>query len=144
MARSRRLLQPGRRLLAVSILAMALVTVGCGSSKSANGGGGGVYGGGSTPTPTASGSGNAVTIVNFAFNPQKITVKTGAKVTWTNQDGVQHTVTSADGISTSANKTSLFDSGNLSQGQTFSYTFTKAGTYLLRVHHPRDAGGHAR
>lgn len=57
-------------------------------------------------------------------------MKAGTTVTWTNQDSVQHTVTSADRISVGANVTSLFDSGLFSQGQTFSFAFTKPGTYF--------------
>src|SRR5689334_15693961 len=35
-----------------------------------------------------------VTIDNFSFTPQTITVPAGAKVIWTNRDDVPHTVTS--------------------------------------------------
>src|SRR5258708_779320 len=37
----------------------------------------------------------AVKIDNFTFIPQRLTVKTGTTVTWTNQDDIPHTVTSA-------------------------------------------------
>ena len=63
---------------------------------------------------------NAVTISNFAFTPATITVPVGTKVTWTNQDSTDHTVTSDDG---------LFDSGHIATGATFSFTFTTAGTF---------------
>src|SRR6516225_10010166 len=72
----------------------------------------------STSTPSA--SGNSVTIMNFAFSPASLTVKTGTKVTWTNNDSITHTVTADQGA---------FDSGDLSPGNSFSFTFTKAGTY---------------
>jgi plastocyanin len=61
-----------------------------------------------------------ITIVNFSFSPNEVTIKKGTTVTWTNQDSVIHTATSDTGI---------FDSGNLSQGQSFSYTFSTAGTF---------------
>jgi plastocyanin len=62
-----------------------------------------------------------VTINNFAFMPAIITVKAGTTVTWTNMDEEPHTVTDgADGI-----KSQVL--GN--QGSTFSYTFTKTGTF---------------
>jgi plastocyanin len=70
--------------------------------------------------PATSGSGNAVTISNYSFGPATLTVKVGTTVKWTNQDTVAHTVTSDSGV---------FDSGNLPQGQSFSYTFATAGTY---------------
>lgn len=65
-------------------------------------------------------AGNTVDIANFAFSPATLTVKVGTTVTWTNQDSAAHTVTSDTG---------LFDSGNMPQGKSFSYTFTTAGTY---------------
>ncbi len=73
------------------------------------------------PSPTASTGGNSVTIAGFAFSPQSLTVPVGTKVTWTNNDGVAHTVTSDDG--------KTFDSSSISPGSTYSFTFTKAGTY---------------
>jgi plastocyanin len=76
----------------------------------------------STPTPTpttASSSGNSVSIMNFSFSPNSLTVKVGTKVTWTNHDSVTHTVTANQGA---------FNSPVL-PGNSFSFTFTKAGTY---------------
>lgn len=79
-----------------------------------------------TPTPTAAPTtapttnGNSITIANFAFAPATLTVKVGTKVTWTNNDSATHTVTALQGA---------FDSGDLPTGQSFSFTFTKAGTY---------------
>jgi len=73
-----------------------------------------------TPTPTtASSSGNSVSIKNFSFTPNSLTVKVGTKVTWTNHDSVTHTVTANQGA---------FNSPVL-PGSSFSFTFTKAGTY---------------
>ncbi|HKF38519.1 MAG TPA: cupredoxin family copper-binding protein, partial [Ktedonobacteraceae bacterium] len=75
-----------------------------------------------TPTPTTAPtrSGNSVSIANFAFSPTSLTVKVGTKVSWTNNDSVTHTVTADKGA---------FNSGPLAPGSTFSFTFTKAGTY---------------
>jgi plastocyanin len=80
----------------------------------------------STTTPTS--NGNSVTIMNFAFSPGTLTVKTGTKVTWMNKDTVTHTVTADQGA---------FDSGALSPGNSFSFTFNKAGTYSYHcnIHH---------
>lgn len=66
---------------------------------------------------------NAVTISNFAFSPATITVKAGTKVTWTNQDDVRHSV-SPDSPSADFSDGSLFG-----KGESYSFTFTKAGTY---------------
>jgi plastocyanin len=63
---------------------------------------------------------------NNKFIPDTLTVKTGTTVTWVNQDGYVHTVTSG----ASPNDLSgLFDSGNINGGGTFSFKFNKAGTY---------------
>ena len=72
---------------------------------------------------------NTVSIKNFAFDPAVITVKVGTTVTWTNADQDPHTVTS-DG------KSGPLNSKPLNQGDTFQYTFTKAGTfsYLCTIH----------
>ncbi len=74
-------------------------------------------------------TGNAVTIQNFAFVPATLTVKAGTKVTWTNNDTTVHDVTSTNGPSVTAATTSLFASGTLNQGDSFSFTFSKPGTY---------------
>jgi amicyanin len=115
---------------------------------------GGTSGGGSTPTPTQAGNtpttapaGNtptatatssgptmAVSITTsgtFAFSPASITIKVGTTVTWTNNTSAPHTVTSDDGTT--------FDSGlntPIQPGATFSFTFTKAGTfaYHCQIH----------
>ena len=65
--------------------------------------------------------GNAVAIDNFTFEPQTLTVPTGTTVTWTNHDDVPHTVTSDD-------KTT-FASKGLDTDDTYSFQFTKPGTY---------------
>jgi amicyanin len=66
---------------------------------------------------------SSITISNMAYSPATLTVKAGTKVTWTNQDGVAHSVTSSDGSSMA------FDSGLLGKGQTYTLTFTQPGTY---------------
>lgn len=74
---------------------------------------------GASATTTAAAD-MAITIQGFAFNPATITVPVGTKVTWTNKDAATHTVTSDSGV---------FDSKNLPTGNTFSYTFSQAGTF---------------
>ena len=95
---------------------------------------------GSTPSPAATappasvppsagggGSASAVTMQNLAFNPAALTVKVGTKVTWTNQDGIAHTVTFDTGGATS---------DLLVTGATYEQTFSTAGTlaYHCKVH----------
>lgn len=62
-----------------------------------------------------------VEIKNFAFNPSTTNIKVGDSVTWTNNDGATHTITSDSG-------TELASSG-ISSGSTYSHTFSTAGTY---------------
>ncbi|HET7469502.1 MAG TPA: cupredoxin domain-containing protein [Gemmatimonadales bacterium] len=78
------------------------------------------------PEPPA--SGDAVSIQNFAFVPPNLSVVSGTTVTWTNQDAVQHTVSSDDGHS--------FDSSAFGHGQTFQFTAGAPGTYTYtcRIH----------
>lgn len=73
----------------------------------------------STATTAPTSGGNSISIVNFAFSPQSVTVTVGTKVTWTNNDSVTHTVTADGGAFNQM----------LAPGSTFSFTFTKAGTY---------------
>jgi plastocyanin len=64
------------------------------------------------------------------YDPDNITVLIGVNntVIWTNNDNEPHTVTASDGS---------FDSGNMNPGSTFTYTFTKPGTYLyICTYHP--------
>lgn len=74
-------------------------------------------------------SGDAVAIKNFAFSPATLKVKAGTKVTWTNQDTDAHTVTSAG-------KGGPLHSAALATHATYSYRFTKPGTYayLCTIH----------
>lgn len=62
----------------------------------------------------------SVVIQNFSFMPPSLTVPVGATVTWTNQDTAPHTSTSDTGV---------WESGALSTGQSFSFTFNQPGTF---------------
>ncbi len=84
----------------------------------------------STPTPTGfitilPGSQNPGTLITFS--PQNVTVIIGHNntVEWTNNDTAPHTVTSTT-IPVGA---ASYNSGLLSPGQTFVYTFLVPGTY---------------
>ena len=69
---------------------------------------------------------NQVICKSNKFNPAALTVKAGTTVTWVNEDSYIHTVTSGTSPS---DRSGLFDSGNLNGGDTFSFTFSEAGTY---------------
>jgi amicyanin len=96
-------------LLVIGGLLVALAAA-CGSSGS---------GGGASTAPTGP---NTISIKNFMFSPSTLTVKAGTKVTFVNDDSTPHTAT---GSGSSA----MINSGNLNQGQTYSVTFSKPGTY---------------
>jgi plastocyanin len=60
-----------------------------------------------------------VKIDNFTFGPQKLSVKVGDTVTWTNEDDIPHTVVSIGHYRSQA----------LDTGDKFTFTFTKAGSF---------------
>jgi amicyanin len=75
----------------------------------------------------------AVSIDNFTFNPQKLTVKAGTTVTWTNKDDIPH------GIAATGN--AFARSNALDTDNTYSFTFTTPGTYQYFCYiHPHMTG----
>jgi amicyanin len=80
----------------------------------------GVLAGVAVMAAPAGGQDTAVKIDNFTFTPQRVTVKAGTTVTWTNQDDIPHVV---------ASSTKVFKSKTLDTDDKFSFTFTTAGTY---------------
>ncbi|HVX27862.1 MAG TPA: cupredoxin family copper-binding protein [Parafilimonas sp.] len=99
-------------LFASTICLTVIILFACSKSGGSSYGGNNNGGGNNTP--------NSVSIVNFTFSSSSLTVTSGTKVTWTNNDATTHTVTADDGS---------FDSGNIAPGGTFSHTFNSAGTY---------------
>jgi plastocyanin len=102
------------------VLTLALSVASCGSG-----------GTGSTDATAPSDGTTAVTgqggdtevqviMTNRSYDPQTVTVAVGGTVTWVNQDAPQHDVVADNGEFSSQ----LFD-----KGQSFSFTFTTAGTY---------------
>ena len=74
----------------------------------------------------------AVTIDNFVFSPERLTVKAGTTVTWTNHDDIPHTV---------ASSTRAFKSKVMDTDETFSFTFATPGVYLYFCSlHPHMTG----
>jgi plastocyanin len=61
-----------------------------------------------------------VHISNFTFGFKALTVKVGQTVTWTNDDDIPHTVVATD----KSSRSKVLDTG-----QSFSFTFTKAGAF---------------
>ena len=73
-----------------------------------------------------------VSIDNFNFTPNAVTVAVGTTVVWTNQDDVPHNVTNPD---------KAFKSPTLDTGEKWEYTFQQAGTfnYYCTIH-PKMTG----
>ncbi|TCN35576.1 cupredoxin-like protein [Kribbella orskensis] len=73
-----------------------------------------------------------VEIKDFMFTPMTLTVAVGTTVTWKFDDSTQHTVTADD---------NSFASSPMSNGQTFTHTFSAAGTVAYHCSiHPEMTG----
>lgn len=68
---------------------------------------------------------NTITMVgsygSYSFNPSSKTVTVGTTITWVNNSGTTHTVTSDTG--------SVLNSGNIGNGGSYQHTFNTAGTF---------------
>ena len=92
-----------RRLLVPSlVLAAALAAAGCG--------------GGGTSAPVA--TTQVKMVKSYRFDPDRVEIKAGDSVTWTNDDNFTHTVR-VDGQ----------DDHKVERGHSVSITFDKPGTY---------------
>jgi plastocyanin len=131
-------------LVAVAaLLVIAALTAGCGGSSAGattsgstavtagpgttSGGTATTGGAGTTAAPggtvtSAATAGQTVQVVmkNRTYDPQQVTVKVGDTVTWVNQDSPNHDVVADNGE---------FKSELFANSGSFSFTFTKAGTY---------------
>jgi plastocyanin len=69
---------------------------------------------------------------NIQFAPNDATVKVGTKVTWTNDDSVDHNVTAKSGAD--------FKSSDFGNGGTYTFTPKQAGTikYTCTLHPGMD------
>jgi plastocyanin len=98
-----------------SVLAM-IVTCGIGIQLSSTS-----DSGGSASAPTSVDSLEVlVSIFDFRYSPGNVSVPRGAEVTWVNDDKAQHTATE---------RSSQWDTGALSEGESRAVTFTRPGTY---------------
>jgi plastocyanin len=119
-------------LVALAVCAAPAAIAGCGS-----GGGGssasdtsGAAAPATTAAAAAAASGGAVqvTMKDIQFAPQKVTVKVGQTVRWTNEDSVVHDVRATSGAS--------FKSDLFAKGKTYEYKPAKPGTiaYVCTIH----------
>lgn len=61
---------------------------------------------------------NTVTIKDFSFSPEILTITAGTQVTWKNEDSATHSI-----------KSETFNSTILNQGDTFVFTFSEKGEF---------------
>jgi plastocyanin len=108
---------------------------------------------GSTPAAPASTTsvpaGPVINLSSLMFNPSDTTVEVGTTVTWRNDEPITHTVTSGrfvgvdktTGLRSSQDPDGTFEAKLPGKGKTFSFTFTKAGsyTYYCDIHQGMNA-----
>jgi plastocyanin len=81
----------------------------------------------------ADGPTSTVSIDNFSFGPQTLTVKAGTTVTWTNKDDIPHGI--------GATNNAFPKSKALDTDDSYSFTFTTPGTYQYFCYlHPKMVG----
>ena len=114
--------------LPLLVASFVLLAAGCGSSNS-NGGGASKS---STKPPPAGAT--VIKMQNIQFNPKQMTVKVDKPVTWENEDGFDHNVSTTGGVAN-------FESDNFGKGGTYTFTPKKAGTikYTCTLHPGMDA-----
>lgn len=70
-----------------------------------------------------------IDMANHAYSPVTITLGVGSTVTWVNKDAVGHTVTPTDKDAWASEGSGDAQSKWLQQGHSWSFKFTKPGTY---------------
>lgn len=87
--------------------------------------------GGGESEPSDGTEGSGVTVADFTFEPATLEVAAGAEVTWTNEDGVAHTVTAGEPGAVG----DAFDEELAADG-TATVTFAEPGTfaYFCAIH----------
>ena len=108
------------RSLLVAALVAVLALAGCGKDDKA---------GKEAKPPASSANGSVplsgaapVDIINFEFKPQKVVVKPGTTVTWTNRDTTIHDIKDTSPLNTPQSR-------ELSKGDTFAITYAQPGSY---------------
>jgi len=84
------------------------------------------------PTPNT----HDVSMVDSAFQPQDLTIKVGDIVRWTNNGAHTHTSTSG----TNGTPDGKWNSGDVTPGNTYEFTFDTAGTYPYFCHYHWSLG----
>ena len=127
-----------RTTLSLALASLVLFAVGCGSDddsttttatteeaagqeSGAQSSPGEGNAGTSAPAPSGdAGRSEKVSIVEFVYEPDPVTIEEGGKVIWVNRDAAPHTATADDGS---------FDTGTIEQDKLKSESFKQPGTY---------------
>ncbi|HEV8360111.1 MAG TPA: plastocyanin/azurin family copper-binding protein [Candidatus Thermoplasmatota archaeon] len=80
------------------------------------------------PSVLATDAVHNVSIANFQFSPAILQIAAGDTVVWTNNEALPVVHTATDLLSLAG--MGSFDSGDISQGQSFSHTFSEPGLVL--------------
>ena len=86
-----------------------------------------------TPTPTATATPTPTFTSNISgYSLSNITISAGTVIKWINSHSAPHTVTSG----TPGNLSDIWDSGTISNGNSYSYEFSNSGTfqYFCKIH----------
>ena len=115
-------MRPPKAFLAAAAAIAAIALSGCGSddddgARSSNGAG---SDSGGKSSPAAFEGSGPVSIKDFLYAPEDVTVSAGDSVSFSNQDSANHTATARDGS---------FDTGTLGKGDSAQVTIDKPGTY---------------
>ena len=88
------------------------------------------------PASMAGAASKAVSIGDNFYSPASVTISAGDTVTWTNNGAAPHTVTADDGSFDSSPNCPANIDACLQAGDTYSHTFSSAGTfgYFCKVH----------
>ena len=120
---------PRRVLTLAALLTCAAALGACGS------GSGSTSSGATTSAGAPAGSAGAsqtpliqIKLANIAFSPSAVNARVGQRITWVNEDSVDHNVIARSGAS--------FRSAVLHSGDSYSFTPTRAGRilYVCTIH----------
>jgi plastocyanin len=86
---------------------------------------------------TSAPSGPVINLSSLTFDPASTTVQVGTTVTWRNDEPITHTISSGrfngvdktTGLRSSEDPDGTFEAMLPGKGKTFSFAFTKPGTY---------------
>lgn len=129
-----------QHFLTLTLLSFLLISfTGCGSDNSTSVDNNPNQNNERNEEPVENQEANEVWMEGNSFNVSNLEVEAGTTVTWTNKSNANHTVTSGERGAEDAGE--LFDSGSISPGGVFSFTFDEAGAfaYFCDFHSGMDA-----